>query len=76
MIFLNIYATIISLLGVFFYFTNDFSGSPRSGRILTALVLFFIVCIFAEKIVSQQYADVFLRLFCCLSLSFVTFVLV
>ena len=72
----NIYAILVSSLGVLFFFTNDYSGFPRSGKILTALLLFLIVCLMAEKIVSHQYADLFLKFFCCISISIIVFFLI
>ena len=73
--FYNLYAFLLSLIGVYLFMTQDYIGSPRSGRILSAIVIFLIICIFADKIVSQQYADVFLKFFCCIVLTVLVIVL-
>jgi hypothetical protein len=71
----NSYAVIISLVGFYVFWSSNYVGGPRSGKIISAILVFLIVCLFADKFASQKYADIFLKFFCCLSLTILVSIL-
>jgi len=68
------YASLLMFLGIWSWLAT-YAGQPMAGKLLGAMLLFYLTCLLADQISQQPQAEVLIRLGCCVVLTILFWVM-